>query len=164
MKLRGDEAGPWVKDQRDGSGVLRGTAKITTNPRSFLPLGLGLTRLKGGVQDVHRTSAWSKMVRFGPDGNTREEFQRGLGVGPLGDGAVDFGSQAKGKGPQVVGRKRVVMASVDQHGASAIGKFLDATFSITVLMMGVDATKSHGLLSGVHRDEELLGGKLPLSQ
>jgi hypothetical protein len=60
----------------------------------------GIGVLEGGVQDVHRTSEWSKMVRFGPDVNTREEFQRGLGVG-------DFGSQAMGKGPQVVSHKRV---------------------------------------------------------
>jgi hypothetical protein len=50
MKLRGDEASPWVKHQRDGSGVLRRTAKITTNPRLFLPLGLGLACLKGAFR------------------------------------------------------------------------------------------------------------------
>jgi hypothetical protein len=58
----------------------------------------GIDPLERGVQDIHGTPEWSKMVCFGPDGDTREEFQRGLGVGPFGNGAVDFGSQSVANG------------------------------------------------------------------
>jgi hypothetical protein len=99
------------------------------------------------------------MIRFGPNSDTSEEFQRGFSVGPLRDSAIDFGSQTKGKGPEMVSRKRVAMTSVDQHGSGSIGKVLDPTFGNAILMMGVDSAESHGLTSGVDCSAELFGGE-----
>ncbi len=99
------------------------------------------------------------MIRFGPNSDTSEEFQRGFSVGPLWDSAIDFGSQRKRKGPQMVSCKRVAMTSVDQHGSGSIGKVLDPTFGNAVSVVGVDTTKSHSLIGVFNRGAELLGGK-----
>ncbi len=99
------------------------------------------------------------MVFFGPDSDTREDFQRGLGAGSFGNGAVDLGSQAKGKGPEMVGRKWVAVSSVDKHGASLIGEVMDATFGNAVLMVCIDACKGKALLLVTACGHPFIGAK-----
>jgi hypothetical protein len=59
----------------------------------------------------------------------------------------------------MIGRKRVAMSSIDQHRSSPIGEVLDPTFGNAVLVVGVDAAKSHSLVCVFNRGAELLGGK-----